>query len=98
MQSNKLEVLAQANAVLKSSNSVVMAQLAQMNVTMNDMQAQIKTFSSATTKPTRTKRKHYYCSFRSNYTHGSKNLSAKQVVHKEKANYKKRPRGTKKDL
>ena len=37
MQSYDLEGLAQANAVLTSSNSVVMAQLAQMNVTMKTM-------------------------------------------------------------
>ena len=38
--------LAQASAVLTSSNSVVMAQLAQMTVTMNSMQAQLKTLAS----------------------------------------------------
>ena len=38
-QGYNLEGLAQANAVLTSSNSAVMAQLAQMTVTMNAMQA-----------------------------------------------------------
>ena len=95
-QRNKLEVLAQSNTIMKSSNSVEMEQLAQMTVTMNAMQAQLKTFSSDTTKPTRNKKRNYYWSFRSNYTHGSKILSAKQAVHREKANYKKRPGGTKK--
>ena len=46
--------MAQSNAVLTSSNSSVVTQLAQMTVTMYDMQAQIKKLSSTTTKPTRT--------------------------------------------
>ena len=46
-QSYKLEVLAQANAVLTSSNSAVMTQLAQMNVTMNAIHAQLKTLASS---------------------------------------------------
>ena len=37
MQINKLEVMAQANAVLTSSNTTVMAQLAQITVTINAM-------------------------------------------------------------
>ena len=47
--SYELEVLAQANAVLNRSNSVVMAQLVQITVTMNAIQAQLKTLASAQT-------------------------------------------------
>ena len=65
-QSYELEVLAQANAVLTSLNSEVMEQLAQMNVTINAMQAQLKTLSSAQTNQARPKRKHYCWSFRGN--------------------------------
>ena len=54
----ELEVLAQANAVLTSSNSELMVQLAQITVTMNAMQAQLNNFSSATTNPTRIKKKY----------------------------------------
>ena len=54
--SYELEGLAQANAVLTSSNSVVMAKFSKMTVTINAMQAHIKTFSLTTTNPTRTKR------------------------------------------
>ena len=45
IQSYELEGLAQENAVITSSNSEVMAQLAQMIVTMNVMQKQLKTLS-----------------------------------------------------
>ena len=48
MQSHDLEVLVQANAVFTSSNRAVMAQLAQMTVTVNSMQAQIKTLVATT--------------------------------------------------
>ena len=41
-QGCELEGLAQANAVLTSSNSAVMAQLVHMTATMNDMQVKIK--------------------------------------------------------
>ena len=44
-----LEELAQANAVVTSLNSAVMTQLAQMNLTMNVIQAQLKTLVSAQT-------------------------------------------------
>ena len=44
-QSYELVILAQANAVITSSNSEVMAQLTQMIVTMNVMQKQLKTLS-----------------------------------------------------
>ena len=42
-----LEGLTQDNAVLYRSNSAVMADLEQMTVTMNAMQAQLKTLASA---------------------------------------------------
>ena len=54
-----MEGLAQANAVLTSSNSAVMAQLAQMTVTMNSMQAQLKIIASAKTNQARPKKNHY---------------------------------------
>ena len=50
-QGYKLEVLAQANEVLTSSNYAVMAQLAQMTVTMNAMQAQLKTIACQKDSP-----------------------------------------------
>ena len=59
MQSYELEVLEQGNAVLTSLNAAVMAQLAQMNVTMNAMLPQLKTLTSAPAKKL-SKRK-YYC-------------------------------------
>ena len=71
-QSYELEVLAQANAVLISSNTVVMKQFAQMTVTINSMQAQLKTLTSTPTNQTRSKRKYYCWSCGRNYTHGSK--------------------------
>ena len=71
-QGYDLEGLAQANVVLTSSNSAVMAQLAQMTVTMNAMQAQLKTLSSDPINQTRSKRKYYCWSCMSNHNHGSK--------------------------
>ena len=59
-QSYELEGLAQANAVLISSNSEVMGKLSHMTVTMNAMHAQMKTLSSETTHRTSTKR-NFYC-------------------------------------
>ena len=58
MKSYNVEVMAQANAVLTISKSVVMAQLAYMTVTMNAMQAQLKTLAYAKTNQTRSKRKY----------------------------------------
>ena len=58
-----LEVMAQANAVLTSSNSAVMSQLSQITVAMNAMQEKLKTLASAQTKQTRPKRNHYFWSF-----------------------------------
>ena len=84
-----LEGLAQANAVLTISNSAVMAQLSQITVTMNAMQAQLKTLSYSQTNQARPKSKHYFWSCRSNYTHGSKTLSSNKAGHKDDAYYKK---------
>ena len=67
--------LTQANSVLISYNSAVMAQLAQTNVTMNATQAQLNTLSSDQTNQTRKKRKQYYWGCGRNYIHGSKNCS-----------------------
>ena len=72
-QSYDLEILAQSNAVLTRSNSAVIAQLAQMTVTMNSVQAQLKTLASAQTNQTRANRKYHCWSFGSNYNHGIKN-------------------------
>ena len=70
-----MEGMAQANAVLTSSNSAVMAQLAHMNVTMNSMQAQLKTIASAKTNQLRSKINFYCWICRSNFTHWSKTCS-----------------------
>ena len=72
IQGYEIAGMTQDNAVLISSNYVVIAQLAQMNVTMNTMQAQLNTLSSAQTNQTRPNRKHYCWSCGSNYTHCSK--------------------------
>ena len=55
-----MERLAQANEVLTSYNTAVMAQLAQMTMTMNDMQEHLKMLASAPTNQTSSNRK-YYC-------------------------------------
>ena len=65
-------------------------------VTMNAMQAQLKTFSSTPTKPTRPKRMYYFWSFWSNYTSGSKTCWTKKGGHKEESYYKKQLVGRKK--
>ena len=62
-----------------------MAQLAQMNVTMNAMQAQLNILSLAPINQTSTKRNNFWSIFGNNYTHGSKNWSAKKSYHKEEA-------------
>ena len=59
-QRYELEGLAQSNAVLTRSNSAVMAQLSQMTVTINNMQAQLKTLAYADTNQARPKIK-FYC-------------------------------------
>ena len=91
-----LEVRAQSNAVLTSSNSEVMSQLAHISVTMNTMQAQLKALVSKKNKQARTKRKHYSWSCRSNYTHGRKNFSPKKAVHQDESYYNKRIGGSEK--
>ena len=72
MQSNNMEGLAQTNAFLTSSNLAVMSQLVQMTITMNTMQAQLKTLSSAITNPTSTNINFYCWICGGNFTHGSK--------------------------
>ena len=67
-----MDGLVQSNAVLTSSNKAVIAQLVQMTVNMNTMQAQPKTLSAAPTKQTRSKIKYYCWSYGSNYNHISK--------------------------
>ena len=71
-QSYDMEVMAQANSVLTRSNTAVMAQLAHITVTMNGIQAQLKTLAYSTTNQTRFKINYHCCSCGSNYTHGSK--------------------------
>ena len=90
MHSYDLERLAQDNSFLTSSNSAVMIKLAHITVMMNAIQAQLKTFSSATTKPTRANRKYYCWSFVNNYTHENKTCLYNKAVNKEDAYYKKK--------
>ena len=71
-QSYELRVLPHANAFLTGSNSAVMVKLAQMNVIMNAIQAQLKTLASVPTNEKVSKRKYYCWSFGSNYNHSSK--------------------------
>ena len=71
-QSYELEGLAQANAVLISSNLAVMAQLAQMTAAMSAMQTQLKKLSLYPSNQTISKRKYYCWSCGSNYNNGSK--------------------------
>ena len=88
-QSYKLEGREHANIVLTIYNSAVMAQLAQMNVTINALKVQLKTLTSTTTNPTRSNRK-FYCSIcRRNFTHGSKTWLDKKTGLTEEAYYKK---------
>ena len=89
IQGYEIAGMTQDNAVLISSNYVVMAQLEQMNVTMNTMQAQLKALASAQTKQARPKRNNYCWSCGSNYTHGIKTCSPKKAGYQEEAYYKK---------
>ena len=89
IQTYKLEGLAQANEVITSSNSESMAQLSQVTVTMNAMQAQMKTLTATSTNPTRTRSKFYSWICGSNFTHRSKTYSDKKNGHKEEAYHKK---------
>ena len=56
---------------------------------MNNMQAQLKTFSSSKINPTRTKRKFYCWSSRNIYTHGNKTWLENKAGHTEDAYHKK---------
>ena len=67
-----------------------MAQLAQVTVTINAMQAQIKTLSTMSANTTITKSKFYFCSCGSNFTHGIKTRSSNKTVHKEEIYPKKK--------
>ena len=71
-QGYNMEELAQSNLVLTSSNSAIMAQLAQMTVTMNAIKAQLKTLASAKTNQERLKIKFYCWSCGRNSTQGRK--------------------------
>ena len=79
----------ESNAVLTSFNSAGMEHLAQMTMTMNVIQAQLKTLSLTSTNPTRTKRKFYCWSCGSNFNQGSKTFPDNKTGHKEEAYYKK---------
>ena len=73
IQGYELEGLAQSNVVLTSLKSTLMAHLAQMTVTMNAMQAQLKTLASAQNNQARPKIKFYCWSCGRNFIHGSDN-------------------------
>ena len=80
--------MAQANVVLTSSRSAVMAQLSQINATTSVMQPQIKNLSSsATTIP----KSEYFCwSCGSKFYHGRKACLTNKSGHKYDSYYKKR--------
>ena len=84
-----MKVLSQANSFLTSSKYADMAQLLQMNETMNTMQSQIKTLSSTSTNSTISKRKYYCWWCRINFTHGSKAWSSNKSRHKDESYYNK---------
>ena len=54
-QSYDTEEPTQTNAVLKSSNTEMMPQLAQINAMLNVIQTQLNNLSAASTNPTRPK-------------------------------------------
>ena len=83
-QSYRLELPTQANAVFTSSNSSVISQLAQSTVTINVIQAQLKTLSETSTDTTITERKFYCWGCGCNFTHGIKPWSAKKTGHKKR--------------
>ena len=66
-----------------------MAQLSHMTVTLNAMQAQLKTLASAPTNQKKSNIKYYYFSFGSNYIHGRKTWSANKAGYQEESYYKK---------
>ena len=82
MHGYDLEVLAQTNAVLTSSNSMALELLSQMSVAMNNMQAQLNTLSLMTTNPKRTKRKFYCWSCGRNFTHGGETCTTNKTGHR----------------
>ena len=74
-----MEGLEQASAVLTRSNSAVMAQLAQTNVTINAMQAQITTLASVQTDKARPKKKVLLLELRDKFQSQEKNLLIKEI-------------------
>ena len=88
-QGYELEGLEQSNAVLTYFKNAVMAKLAHMTVTMNAMQAQLKTLASAQNNQARPKIKFYCWSCGINFTHGSKTCSENKTEHQEEAYNKK---------
>ena len=89
-QSYELEGLAQSNVALAIYNSEVMEKLAHITVTMNVIQAQLKTLLLTIKNSTITKRKLYCWRYRRKFTHGSKTCYAKRTGHKEGAYYNKK--------
>ena len=85
MYSHYLEEMVQVNTVLTRPNIVVIEQLAQMTVTMNGMQAQLKKKETAPAHQIRPKRKYYCWSSGSNYTFGSKTCSSNKYGHTDEA-------------
>ena len=99
-QSYEMEGMAQANTVLTRSNSTVMSQMvlmAQITVTMNVMEANLKALAYSQTNQARPKRNHYCWICRSYYTHKSKKCSSKKAVHQYEAHYKKQMGGSEKE-
>ena len=88
-QTYDIEGLEHANAVLTILNSTVMAQSAQMNLTMNAMKAQLKTLASLKTNESRSNRKFYCWSCRSNFNHGEKPDQQRNQDIKRKRNTRK---------
>ena len=70
-----------------------MAQLSQINVTINSMQSQLKTLDYAQKNQAMPKRNYYFWSCGSNYTHRSKTCSSKKLGHQDDAYYKERMGG-----
>ena len=85
----KLEGLAQANAVLTSSNSEVMVKLSQLTVIMKYIQAPNGDVSSIVKNSTIRESKFHCWICVNNFTHGSKTYSSKKNSHKEEVYYKK---------
>ena len=66
-----------------------------MTVMVNDVQAQLKTLTSATENKIRSKRKCYCWSCGIDYIHRSKTCLANNAGHQEEDNYKNRMVGRK---